>query len=582
MATRGVGPRHHLLGGLAAAAIGLAQSIAPATAAADVGYRGPSFAGPAGVVDPSGQKPQSKLWFHDGSWWGSLFRPSTADYTIHRLDAATHRWLDTGTALDERNSSEADTLWDGRHLYVASGSDATPGIRLYRFSYSPLTKRYGPDPGFGFVLPGTGTTPVEAVVLDKAANGQLWVTYTKEGASVEDGKVYVAHTTAPNTDSAWGTPYVVPEPGASNVTADDISALVSYGGRIGVMWSNQNDDAMYFASHADGAGDGPDQWTSRAVLSGPRSADDHINLKSLQADPSGQVFAAVKTSLGDDPANGPAADQVLVLALAQDGGLRRVPFGRVSDDHTRPIVLTNRATRRLYVFATSPTSSGAGVQTIYYKETSLDSPSFLPGRGASFIQSSAGHDVNDPTSTKQDLAAAPGLVVLASDPTHYWHNVLGAGGAAPGGASPSSAPPSTSPSSTAGPAVGRLSLRPRAFRPARRGARLAASRGAKVTYTLSRRATGRFTVERAVRGKRVGRRCVRARRTNRGARPCRRYLPIRGSFSHAGGAGTNSFRFAGRVGRRRLARARYRLIMVATDAAGRRSAPRRVAFRIVR
>ena len=33
------------------------------------GTRGPAYVS-AGVSAPTGQKPQSKLWFHDGSWWG--------------------------------------------------------------------------------------------------------------------------------------------------------------------------------------------------------------------------------------------------------------------------------------------------------------------------------------------------------------------------------------------------------------------------------------------------------------------------------------------------------------------------------
>jgi len=41
-------------------------------------------------------------------------------------------------------------------------------------------------------------------------------------------------------------------------------------------------------------------------------------------------------------------------------------------------------------------------------------------------------------------------------------------------------------------------------------------------------------------------------------------------------------RFSGRIGTRALRRGRYKLRLVATDAAGNRSAPRTVAFRIVR
>ena len=65
------------------------------------------------------------------------------------------------------------------------------------------------------------------------------------------------------------------------------------------MWSNQTDDAMYFATHKDG--DPDNVWQgSRTAIQGTKYADDHISLRSVQsADSSGRVFAAVKTSLGD-------------------------------------------------------------------------------------------------------------------------------------------------------------------------------------------------------------------------------------------------------------------------------------------
>ena len=59
-------------------------------------------------------------------------------------------------------------------------------------------------------------------------------------------------------------------------------------------------------------------------------------------------------------------------------------------------------------------------------------------------------------------------------------------------------------------------------------------------------------------------------------------MRLRGSFTHTGRAGTNSFKFTGRLRRRKLRPARYRLAAVATDAAGNRSPAKRRTFRIVR
>jgi hypothetical protein len=55
---------------------------------------------------------------------------------------------------------------------------------------------------------------------------------------------------------------------------------------------------------------------------------------------------------------------------------------------------------------------------------------------------------------------------------------------------------------------------------------------------------------------------------------------VKGGFTHAGAAGTNTFRFMGRLRGRALRRGKYRLVAVATDAAGNRSAALRRPFRI--
>ena len=209
--------------------------------------------------------------------------------------------------------------------------------------------------------------------------------------------------------------------GANNLNIDDISALVAYNGRIGVMWSNQNADTMYFASHADGAADSA--WTLNPALQGPKYADDRINLKSLQADASGQVFAAVKTSLND--VNPPTSQQPLILLLILDGngGWQRRTFGTVADFHTRPLVLIDNENRQLYMFAVSPCCSGG---VIYYKRTSLTNPNFSTGLGTPFIQLSTDVIMTNPTSTKQALNSTTGLLVEAADDhtQFYAHNKM--------------------------------------------------------------------------------------------------------------------------------------------------------------
>jgi PKD repeat protein len=388
-----------------------------AAAVGDAGYRDGSFSG-AGVA-PSGSKPESKLWWNDGFWWASMWSSSANAFHVFRLDVGTQKWSDTGVALDDRSGTRADALWDGTHLYVASHVFSTCGCstsasgfpsRLYRYSYDPVANTYSLDSGFPVSINNTKT---ETLVIDKDSTGTLWATWA------QDGQVKVNHTLG--DDRTWGTPFTLPVSGATALSTDDISSLVAFGGKsIGVMWSNQPASAMYFAVHQDGAAD--TSWSpSRTAIQGPSYADDHINLKSLQADASGRVFAAVKTSLND--LTNPNPNAPLIMLLSRDpatGDWSSAVFGRVADDHTRPIVLLDETNHVIHMFATAGESGG----TIYEKTSPLDSISFATGLGTPFVRDAASANMNNATSTKQNLNATTGLLVLATNDAtgYYWHN----------------------------------------------------------------------------------------------------------------------------------------------------------------
>lgn len=424
----------------------LARATPSALAANNVGTKDFSY---TGTTAPTGQKPQSKLWFNDGLWWGSLFNRSTGKFDIYRFNWTTSTWTDTSVVIDERPLSSADMMWDGSHLYAASavppGTGGDVSIRLLRYSYNASTKTYSLDSGFPVTVINAA---VEVVVFDKDTTGKIWITYTNTNSS-GGRNVYVTHTTT--NEQTFITPYVIPTTGATTLTSDDISAVVQFNSQIGVMWSNQNDSTMYFAIHQDGAAD--TAWTLNPALQGPHYADDHINLKSLQADPSGQVFAAVKTSLNDvNPATS-TQPLILLLTLGQNGSWSRTTFGRVVDDHTRPIVLIDSEHRNVYMFATAPGSQGGGA--IYYKQSSLDQVSFPDGVGTPFIQSNTDFKINNASSTKQNLSSATGLLVVAGDDStsYYFHNTLDLGPASPT-ATPTDTPatsstPTNTPTATA-------------------------------------------------------------------------------------------------------------------------------------
>jgi hypothetical protein len=96
--------------------------------------------------------------------------------------------------------------------------------------------------------------------------------------------------------------------------------------------------------------------------------------------------------------------------------------------------------------------------------------------------------------------------------------------------------------------VSKLKVSPSAVASVRNGKRRA---GADVSYTLNVAASVRFTVQRRSTGRRVkhGKKitCDRATKRNRTKTSCVRYTTLTGSFTRAGQAGPNRFRFTGRL-----------------------------------
>lgn len=411
-----------------AIALVAALLVAPAVAVAapgDTGVEGPSYAGASAA--PTGEKPESKLWFNDGIWWGSLWDTASGRYEIFRLNGAT--WASTNIPLDTRSNSRADTLWDGTSLYVASHVFAlTPATgspsNLYKFSYNPATDTYTPVGGWPQQINNVRT---ETLVIDKDSTGQLWATWVQNDTASKR-RVHVNRTLS--GDSGWGAPFVVPGTAAhTQVANDDISSVIAFGGnRIGVMWSNQraSPKTFNFIVHDDSAADMT--WSaSVAITGGSQFGDDHLNLKSLHTDGSGRIFAIIKTS------NTGASDPLIVVLTRSSGGSwsQRTVWTRANNT-TRPVLLVDTSNGLLHAFATT---EGGG--TVHYKSATLTG-SFPAGLGTVVMEDASHDNINNVTSGKGNVSSATGLLVLASNQStqRYWHHFDALGGGGGGNAAP--------------------------------------------------------------------------------------------------------------------------------------------------
>jgi hypothetical protein len=422
------------------------------------GFRDQAYGG--GAFRPTSEKPQSKLWYTDGTWWAGMFvyrttTPTRSEYYIHRLDRATDSWVNTGVMVDPRDQTHADYLWSeaAQTLWVASGYDPTPGgtndgTQVFKYTYDAGSNAYTKATGFPVVIPGTVSTVTpafqggaDAVTLARGASGRLWAVWTKNSK--------VKYSTSTDGGATWGTPANVPVQ-TNTIRPDgdhgDISAVIRFGDHIGIMWSDHDtlptadDDGFYFAVIADAADPTvAGNWTLEKLPTlvpgaSPREvADDHINVKAAS---DGQVYMVGKT--GKDTA-GCATNKQLPLVEA----FRRTAAGvwsahlvsTVGDCNTRPQLILDEQLGVAYVVLTAPNGGG----TVYMKSAPLVGPEALKFRGPAdqtiqrgtpFISSATETAIDDPTTTKQAVNAATGIVVLANNlatsdrpnPKVYLHN----------------------------------------------------------------------------------------------------------------------------------------------------------------
>jgi len=426
----------------AAVLVSTLVAAAPADAATvgqPVTYEGATYA--TSVQKPTADKPQSKLWYADGSWWALMVSPVGNLVHIFEL-RADHTWWDTGTLVDDRLNSTGDALWVPRDnkLHVVSRTSTT-APRVDRFSFNPANRTWSKDAGYPITLSTGGGS--ESATIEQDTTRRLWVTYTRAS------KLWVSVSDSNGQNWTAGFRPQVPD---TDLTNDDISSVIAFNGHIGVLWSDQGNDVVRFAIHTDGQ---PlNVWAVENALAGQSLADDHMNLKQLAGDKTGRIFAAVKTSNGDLASDPPTAPLVGVLVrqpLADGtGDWSFVVAGTVADDHTRPIIMIDETNQELYFFATAPVSGG----DIFYKKTSLANPQFDLGRGQPFVNSTK--VVNNATGAKHPVNAQTGLVILASaDGAHrYVHAEMLLAGSGTADTTPPSQP--TGLTATAG--AGKITL----------------------------------------------------------------------------------------------------------------------------
>jgi len=401
---------------LAGACLSLALLFAQAADATVFGHQGPSYAvGSAtkSIKNPTLSGPESKLWYKGGRWWGVLWDTASGSHHIFWLNALTNQWDDTGVAVDGRNTVRVDALSAGSKLYVAThvfGLDDGRGIaRLYRYSYHSATKTYTRDKGFPVRI--NSAISKTLVITKEIGRNVLWASWVEP---VAPGRRELFVAKGVKDGKTWGAPFRVPRSGT--VGYDDISSIIAFGKRVGVLWTDSNNGAgnrFRFAAHRNAAR--RSRWSLESpYLTGHRMVDDHLNLQTYD----GRVYAVVKTASRGLVKDGP----VLVLLVREPNGAWQ-HYGVASNGNeiTRPILLVDPGANELHVFANGPDWKPG---TIFEKTSPLDSPAFdIQGPPTPFIADDASPRLAVATSTKQPVSPTMGIVVLAANELNhtYYH-----------------------------------------------------------------------------------------------------------------------------------------------------------------
>lgn len=333
------------------------------------------------VPAATGEKPQSKLWFHDAHWRAVLSAPGGTK--LWRLEG--RNWVES-LPLSDSVKAKADVVAVGSlaHVLLYEG----PRSRLISLEYDPAGKKYHPwvDRISPTAVPLESASETATIGVD--SSGRMWL------ASDGETEVHVRWSDPPYTK--FSPPLTL----ASGIAPDDICALTIFpDGGVGVLWSNQRTKRYGFRKHAKGAA--AEDWSPDEVPAGHSAiswqdgmADDHLNW-AVASD--GTLYAAVKTSYDT-----PGYPLIALLVRRPSGQWDKLY--EVDDEGTRPIVLLREKENRLFVVYTDSRENA-----IVCKTSNADRIAFGPRR----TLIGGAKRVNNVTGTKQGVVDE--TVILARD-----------------------------------------------------------------------------------------------------------------------------------------------------------------------
>ncbi|HEU0120885.1 MAG TPA: hypothetical protein VFQ91_10200 [Bryobacteraceae bacterium] len=274
-----------------------------------------------GVKDATKDKLQSKLWFAHGVWWAML--PTPFGPAVWKRTAQGWQRQAALDAPLRGLPAQADVLLaDGAVHAVLVETDRIAAVSL---AWNPATATYAPGAAPVLLTTHKG---IETATIAHAA-GRLWIAYNS-------GRHMYVRTAAPG--GSWAEPEQITQTAAKD---DDICQIIAFPGGVGVLWSDQAADAVYFRRH-----DGTRWLPPETADHGGNTADDHISAAVAK---DGTLYVATKNSVDTEG----QPQQVLRIRNPQ-GEWRNLPYAPLTatEQPTRPIALLSADQRTLHLLHT--------------------------------------------------------------------------------------------------------------------------------------------------------------------------------------------------------------------------------------
>jgi len=351
------------------------------------------------VPNPTTDKPQSKLWFAQGTWWAWL--PNREGSSVWRRTTSGWQRAQSLDASLRALPGRADVLLAGDTVRaVLVGGRRLAIVTLRESSHADGYSLVGQPVQFQ-LHDGEKHDGIETATIAQDGCGGCWIAYPWQR------RMWVrAALTA--DQSRWSEPFAVSE----KADRDDLCAVVALPGGIGVAWSNQANDTMNFRMHKDG--DAVDQWLAAEVIErGHRNADDHIHAK-VTAD--GTLLLATKNSVDQV-----GQAQLVLRVRSPEGRWANFPYAprTATQEPSRPILLLGNDPAELLLFHTlygrSDTSGKTKHNTIVWQAIPLARLNAETLAAPSHTLIAPGTAVNNVTGCKATLPAGSPWIVLASD-----------------------------------------------------------------------------------------------------------------------------------------------------------------------